>query len=388
MVWPIGKIGAPKAPCTTRKTSSHSSVSTMPQAIEAAVKPATEQIISVRQPSLAASQPVRGVATAVATRLKVSTQEIWSCVADSAPFSCGRITVTLVAVRPNSTVVNCTDSRISHCRPVMPPMPPMVWWTAQHARNLPSLRNHDLRSELEGTSMTELNKDLRDVLARVGTSTLTGVLNRRGLKSMTLFDVWPMRPEQPAMVGIAFTIPSREDKDGPTSTSRSMVQPQAMEECPPGHVLMIDSRGDSRAASAGDLYIGRLKARGAAGIVTDGGFRDTNGVFKTGLPAYHRRPSSPPSPIAHRPVDLQLPIGCGGIAVYPGDIVVGDRDAVLVIPPDLVEAVADEALRAYEYESWAELEVAKGRSLKGLFPVAGDEAKRDYEAWKKGGGKV
>ena len=96
--------------------------------------------------------------------------------------------------------------------------------------------------------MKEMSKDLRDVLAKVGTSTLTGVLNRRGLRSMTLFDVWPMRPEQPAMVGIAFTmrfIPSREDKDGPTSTNRSMVQPQAMEECPPGHVLMINSRGDS-----------------------------------------------------------------------------------------------------------------------------------------------
>jgi regulator of RNase E activity RraA len=94
-----------------------------------------------------------------------------------------------------------------------------------------------------------------------------------------------LRDDQPAMVGIAYTmrfIPSREDKDGPTSTNRSMIQPQAMEECPPGHVLMIDSRGDSRAASAGDLYIGRLKARGAAGVVTDGGFRDTNGVFKTG----------------------------------------------------------------------------------------------------------
>lgn len=238
----------------------------------------------------------------------------------------------------------------------------------------------------------ELSKELREVLAKVGTSTLTGVLNRRGLKNMTLFDVHPMRPEQPAMVGIAFTmrfIPSRDDKDGPGATGpRSMVQPQAMEECPSGHVLMIDSRGDSRAASAGDLYIGRLKARGAAGIVTDGGFRDTNGVFKTGLPAYHRRPSSPPSPIAHRPVDLQLPIACGGVAVYPGDIVVGDRDAVLVIPPDIVEAVAEEALKNYEYENWAETEVAKGRSLKGLFPVAGDEAKRDYEAWKKANGKL
>jgi regulator of RNase E activity RraA len=238
--------------------------------------------------------------------------------------------------------------------------------------------------------MKELAKDLRDALARVGTSTLTGVLNRRGLRSMTLFDVWPMRPEQPALVGIAYTmrfIPSREDKDGPTSTNRSSIQPQAMEECPPGHVLMIDSRGDSRAASAGDLYVGRLKARGAAGIVTDGGFRDTNGIFKTGLPAYHRRPSSPPSPIVHRPIDLQLPIACGGVAVYPGDIVVGDRDAVLVIPPDVVEAVADEAVKNYEYEEFAELEVARGRSLKGLFPAVSDEAKRDYEEWKKKGGK-
>ena len=238
--------------------------------------------------------------------------------------------------------------------------------------------------------MKELAKDLRDALARVGTSTLTGVLNRRGLRSMTLFDVWPLRPEQPALVGIAYTmrfIPSREDKDGPTSTNRSSIQPQAMEECPPGHVLMIDSRGDSRAASAGDLYVGRLKARGAAGIVTDGGFRDTNGVFKTGLPAYHRRPSSPPSPIVHRPIDLQLPIACGGVAVYPGDIVVGDRDAILVIPPDIAEAVADEAVKNYEYEEFAELEVARGRSLKGLFPAVSDEAKRDYEEWKKKGGK-
>jgi len=240
--------------------------------------------------------------------------------------------------------------------------------------------------------MTELTPELRDVLARVGTSTLTGVLNRRGLRSMTLYDVWPIRSDTPRMVGLAFTmrfIPSREDKDGPTSTNRSMVQPQAMEECPPGHVLMVDSRGDSRAASAGDLYVGRLKARGCSGIVTDGGLRDTDGIAKTGLPAYCRRPSSPPSPIIHRPIDLNLPIACGGVAVYPGDVIVGDRDAVVVIPPDIVVAVAEEALANYEYEEFAEAEVARGRSLKGLFPVAGDDAKRDYEAWKKTrGGKA
>jgi regulator of RNase E activity RraA len=116
--------------------------------------------------------------------------------------------------------------------------------------------------------------------------------------------------------------------------------------------------------------------------LTDGGLRDTDGIAKTGLPAYCRRPSSPPSPIAHRPIDLQLPIACGGVAVYPGDIVVGDSDAVVVIPPDIVEAVAQEALATYEYEEFAEAEVARGRSLKGLFPAAGEEAKRDFEAWK------
>lgn len=238
--------------------------------------------------------------------------------------------------------------------------------------------------------MTELTDEIREILGKVGTSTLTGVLNRRGLRSMTLYDVSPLRSEQGPMVGIAFTmrfIPSREDKDGPVHRERSMIQPQAMEECPPGHVLVVDSRGDSRAASAGDLYVGRLKARGCAGIVTDGGLRDTDGIVRTGLPAYLRRPSSPPSPIVHRPIDLQLPIACGGVAVYPGDVVVGDKDAVLVIPPDIVEEVAREALETYEYEEFCEAEVARGRSLKGLFPVAGDEAKADYEAWKAKRGK-
>ena len=234
--------------------------------------------------------------------------------------------------------------------------------------------------------MTELLPKTRDALLRVGTSTLTGALNRRGLRSMFMQDVWPVRPDIPRMVGIAFTmrfIPSREDKDGPGARGRGQIQSQAMESCPPGHVLVVDSRGDARAASAGDLYVGRLKARGCAGIVTDGGLRDSEGICKTGLPAYHRRASSPPSPIVHHPVDLNLPIACGGVAVYPGDIVVGDRDAILVIPPDIVEAVAEEALNTYHYEEFAEAEVARGRSLKGLFPVAGEEAKRDYEAWKK-----
>jgi regulator of RNase E activity RraA len=235
--------------------------------------------------------------------------------------------------------------------------------------------------------MAELSSATREALLRVGTSTLTGILSRRGMRNMFMQEVWPIRPDLPRMVGAAFTmrfIPAREDKAG--SGGRGPIQQQAMEGCPPGHVLVVDARGDPRAASAGDLYVGRLKARGCAGIVTDGGLRDTDGIYKTGLPAYHRRPSSPPSGIVHQPVDLNLPIGCGGVAVYPGDIIVGDCDGVVVIPPDIVDAVAEEAMASTLYDEFAEQEVARGRSLIGLFPAAGEEAKRDFEAWKKARG--
>jgi len=239
--------------------------------------------------------------------------------------------------------------------------------------------------------MTELRAATREALTTLATSTLTGTLFRRGLRNMFLQDVHPLRAGQARMVGLAYTmrfIPSREDRNTPgrPGALRS-VQPQAMEECPPGHVLVIDSRGDARAASAGDLYIGRLKARGCAGIVTDGGFRDSEGILKTGLPAYHKRPTSPPSPIVHYPIDLNLPIGCGGVAVYPGDVIVGDCDGVVVIPADIADEVAEEALATTLYEEFAEAEVARGRPLAGLFPQMGEAAKRDFEAWKQARGR-
>ncbi|HYC15286.1 MAG TPA: ribonuclease activity regulator RraA, partial [Stellaceae bacterium] len=133
--------------------------------------------------------------------------------------------------------------------------------------------------------MTTLAEKTREALLTVGTSTLTGLLFQRGLRNMFLQGVGPLRPDM-RMVGLAYTmrfIPAREDR----SKARGQVQRQAMEECPPGHVLVVDARGDARAASAGDLYVGRLKARGCAGIVTDGGLRDSEGILRTGLAAYH-----------------------------------------------------------------------------------------------------
>ena len=235
--------------------------------------------------------------------------------------------------------------------------------------------------------MTELKPETREALMASATSTITGALNRRGLRNMFLQDVHPLRLDQKRMLGFAYTmrfLPAREDKQG---AARGSIQSRAMEECPPGHVLVIDSRGDARAASAGDLYIGRLAARGCAGIVTDGGFRDSEGILKTGLPAYHQRPTSPPSPIVHLPIDIGLPIACGGVAVFPGDVVVGDVDGVVVIPPEIVDEVAAECAATTLYDSFAEEEVAKGRSLIGLFPNPNEQAKADFEAWRRKHGK-
>jgi regulator of RNase E activity RraA len=117
-----------------------------------------------------------------------------------------------------------------------------------------------------------------------------------------------------------------------------------------------------------------------------GALRNTDGIARTGLVAYHRRPSSPPSGIVHQPIDLNLPIARGGVAVYPGDVIVGDCDGVVAIPPDIVDAVAEEALATTLYDQFAGEEVAKGRSLIGLFPAAGEDARRDFEVWRKARG--
>ena len=236
--------------------------------------------------------------------------------------------------------------------------------------------------------MAELSQKTKDALNGAATSTLTGLLQRRGFSNMFLRDVSPLRLGIKRMVGFAYTLrflpAGRKDKASPHGSA----QQTAMENCPPGHVLVIDSRGATRAASAGDVFIGRLAARGCAGIVTDGGFRDSEGILKTGLPAYHRRPVSPPSPIAHMPYDIGLPIACGGVAVFPGDVIVGDCDGVVVIPAELADEIAAEAAAQTQWDEWAEAEVAKGRSLIGLFPQQNDQAKADYEAYKKAHGLV
>ena len=156
----------------------------------------------------------------------------------------------------------------------------------------------------------------------------------------------PLSPVQPAAWSAqAFTlryIPAREDLN-PIDVFRDRGHPQrkAIEECPPGAVLVIDSRKDARAASAGAILVTRLMKRGVAGVVTDGGFRDSAEIARLGIPAYHQRPSAPDQPHLHQAIDINVPIGCGDAPVFPGDMIVGDGDGVVVIPAHLADEIAD-----------------------------------------------
>lgn len=226
--------------------------------------------------------------------------------------------------------------------------------------------------------------ETRRQLASAGTATIANALLRRGLRNTFLLGVQPVAPEPPPLVGPAYTlrfIPSREDLDSLAGYGDDEhLHRRAIEECPPGHVLVIDTGSNVAAASAGDLMIARLKARGVAGVVTDGGFRDTPAIRGSGLPAYQRRSAPPATPIALHPVELNGPVGCAGVAVYPDDVVVGDGEGVVIVPAHLAAEVAAESAEATAYEGFAEHEIAQGRSLFGLFPAT-DASRSEYRTW-------
>jgi len=188
-------------------------------------------------------------------------------------------------------------------------------------------------------------------------------------------------------VGEAFTlryIPAREDLN-PITVFQNHAHPQrkAVEDCPPGAVMVIDSRKDARAASAGSILVSRLMMRGVAGIVTDGGFRDSPEIGALAIPAYHQRPSAPTNLTIHQALDINVPIGCGDVAVFPGDVMVGDKEGVVVIPAEIAGEIADEAVEMTAFEDFVTEEVLKGRSILGLYPPTQDQSKLDFEAWRK-----
>jgi len=236
------------------------------------------------------------------------------------------------------------------------------------------------------STMAALTQINRDALRKVSSATLTTVLFKRGLRNVFIQGVFLLNRQAPRMVGEAFTlryIPAREDLDTLGAfEGRGHPQREAIEACPPGHVLVMDARRDASAATGGDILMARLHARGVAGIVTDGGLRDSYTIESMPWPAYCAARSAPLNLVRHHAVDSQVPIGCGGVAVYPGDILVGDPEGVVVIPGAIANEVAEEGARQTEFEDWVEARVKEGRSIFGLYPPSA-ETRAEFEAWRK-----
>ena len=221
----------------------------------------------------------------------------------------------------------------------------------------------------------------------ISVATIATALFKKGLKNQCIQGISPIKSGQSKMVGQAYTlryIPAREDLNS-IEVFKDLEHPQrvAVENCPEGGVMVIDSRKDPRAASAGSILITRLMKKGAAGIVTDGGFRDSAEIAELEFPAYHNRPSAPTNLTLHQAIDINVPIGCGDVAVFPGDLIVGDEDGVIVIPAHLADEIADECLDMTLYEEFVMDKVNQGSKIIGLYPLTDDKIKLEFEEWKK-----
>ena len=240
-------------------------------------------------------------------------------------------------------------------------------------------------------SKSKLSAATRKKLMQVSAATISTALFKVGLKNQFLQDVHPVGQKDANMVGQAYTlryIPAREDLN-PISVFQNPKHPQrvAVEECPKGYVMVIDSRKDARAASAGSILVTRMMKRGVAGVVTDGGFRDSPEISKLDIPCYHQRPSAPTNLTIHQAIELNGPIGCGDVAVFSGDVIVGDGEGVVVIPLHLADAIAHEATEMTAFEDFVTERVNEGHGVIGLYPATKDKTKADFAAWRKKNGR-
>ena len=225
-----------------------------------------------------------------------------------------------------------------------------------------------------------LDDTTRDRLTRISTASLTTALFKRGLRSQVIQGALPVVRKPGNMVGQAFTlrtIPAREDRN-PISVFRRENHPQrvAVERCPPRFVMVIDSRKDARAASAGAILVSRLQVRGCAGIVTDGGFRDAEAIGALDMPAFHVRPSAPTNLTLHEAIEFDVPVACG-------DVLVGDGDGVVVIPIGLAREVAAECAEMESFETFVAQSVREGWPVIGLYPPTREETVQRYERWRE-----
>lgn len=247
-----------------------------------------------------------------------------------------------------------------------------------------------LQIDRKGKLVTSLTNDTRETLMGVSTATLTTVMFKRGFRNVFLDSLRRLAPGK-NMVGAAYTlryIPAREDLDVLASfADRENPQRKGVEECPAGAIFVIDSRGDASAASAGCILAARLQARGCAGLVTDGGFRDSPEIADLGMPAFHQRPSAPTNLTKHHAVALNEPIACGGVSVFPGDTLVGDNEGVVCIPAHLTAEVAAEAAEMTVFEDYVMEMVKGGASSYGLYPPTGAATMDEFRAWRQANGR-
>lgn len=224
-----------------------------------------------------------------------------------------------------------------------------------------------------------------DTLAGVSTATLTTVLLKKGLRNTFMRGTKPLVAGQPRVVGPAFTlrfVPAREDLATPASWGSPTSTRAAIEAMPPGAVAVVDAMGVADAGIFGDILCARMRQRGVAGLVTDGVVRDAAGVTRTGLPVWCNGVAAPPSVAGLTFVGWQQPIACGGVAVFPDDIVVTDDDGAVLIPAALLDAVLAEAPEQERMEEWIMGEVERGVALPGLYPMD-DATKARYAAARR-----
>ncbi|MFB9651648.1 ribonuclease activity regulator RraA [Pseudarthrobacter oxydans] len=232
-----------------------------------------------------------------------------------------------------------------------------------------------------------LDQSVLDTLRKCSTSTLATQLFKHGLRQQFLVGVRPVGAVKEPFAGEAFTmrfIPAREDLE----TLEGLAEPDnlqwaAVEQIKPGQVMVIDSRNDISAASAGDMLITRAMHRGALGFITDGAFRDGYVLEELDIPTYARTITATTRLTSFHVADLQVPIGCADVAVYPGDIVVGDADGVIIVPRGLAAEIAEDALAQEEREAYLHTRVHKGESLIGVYPP-NDKTLKEYAEWKAG----
>ena len=234
-----------------------------------------------------------------------------------------------------------------------------------------------------------MDAGIRDALAGCSTATITMQLLKRGLRATAMRGVAPLASGQGRVVGEAYTvrfIPMREDLSDPAILSvRENPQRRAIDECPEGAVLVMDGLGNGNVGTLGDILAERLRVRGVAGCVTDSAVRDAEAVIETGLPVWCNGRAAPPNITGLAMGDLQTPIGCGGVAIIPGDVVVCDGDGVVVIPKAMAESVAADGVEQERLETFVQERIRAGHPVAGTYPP-NEETLAAYEVWKRSHG--